>query len=190
MKRVGWLKFNIDATRPFTVKGILDLNHFPHLSEAIEVDERIATGVLCSPYGILRLHIRLTRRAFVPGEVVRVEGRIVNESDSRVKSSFVMLQEHTEFTSTKKTRLEVRGICGSEGPIVGARESGLWNGPLFRIPPLPPTKLASCNIINVQYCIVFEILMSGFFGKKLKLVVPITVGTIPFRATFQALRPR
>ncbi|CAL8118048.1 unnamed protein product [Orchesella dallaii] len=55
-----------------------------------------------------------------------------------------------------------------------------------KIPTIPPTRLATCRVIDVQYHLKLELALPNI-SINLKDEVPITIGTIPLRDTFANL---
>ena len=61
--------------------------------------------------------------------------------------------------------------------------SDSWDGELIYIPPVPPTGLEGCNIIDVSYSLKFEVEPRGFNlwdnDRGVEVSFPITIGNIP-----------
>lgn len=57
--------------------------------------------------------------------------------------------------------------------------------PTVPIPPLPASGILGCNIIDVQYFAEIILDPSGAH-RSIKIFIPITVGSIPFRQDFNA----
>lgn len=63
------------------------------------------------------------------------------------------------------------------GPVP-AHGSNTCNNPIS-IPPLPPSNLTNCSLIDLDYELQIEVRVSGFH-KNLTGKIPITIGTVPF----------
>jgi len=53
--------------------------------------------------------------------------------------------------------MDKRTIRTIRGPEVTKGEVELWEGDVLKIPPVPPTRLCGCRIIDVQYVIKVSI---------------------------------
>ena len=65
------------------------------------------------------------------------------------------------YKSRDKTRRDVGTVCELSRGEIRPGDSCLWNDEVLEVPPLPPTRLDFCSIINLSYClevryVVFE----------------------------------
>ncbi len=67
-------------------------------------------------------------------------------------------------------------------------ETGSWDNYLIPVPPLPPSQLQNCRIIDINYFLLFEVTPSGL-SFDLRLRTPITIGSVPLRSAFAAMAP-
>jgi hypothetical protein len=55
------------------------------------------------------------------------------------------------FHAKGNTLEDIRVVRKVRGPTVSPGESEMWEGDIFQVPPIPPTRLGNCAIIDVQY---------------------------------------
>jgi hypothetical protein len=61
-----------------------------------------------------------------------------------------------------------------------------WGNVGLLIPPLPPSNLIHCNIIDIWYSVELSVDPSGI-GFDLDVPINITIGTIPLRQQYQQI---
>merc|ERR1712059_63904 len=95
----------------------------------------------------------------------------------------VTFKAHGRYKTGRKSVVTI-----NRGPIdPGCQDN--WESVQIRVPALPPTELGrGCFIISVQYFLDFHVDPTGI-GFDLIVSIPITIGTIPLRQTFQFLAP-
>jgi hypothetical protein len=175
-------------TIPFTVNGILDLNIEPGANLALEQRKHKNLCCLFCKSGPVGFVLKSPKKGFVPGEILRFQVEMNNQSRRKVRKSTVTLIQNIYFHARGKTLRDSRIICKQDGPGVERGDSEFWMGNTLQIPAIPPTRLANCRIIDIQYFLQFEMDLSGP-SINLRGEVPIIVGTIPFRNMFQEFTP-
>ncbi|ODM93086.1 Arrestin domain-containing protein 3 [Orchesella cincta] len=177
-----------DATcmLPFTVNGILDLNVEPGASLSVETRKYKSMYCLCCTSGPVGFLFKLARKGFVPGEILEFIVELSNQSSQRVYGMKVTLMQVVKFHAEGNSKTIIRPIRQLQGPEVEPGESEIWVEKMLKIPPIPPTRLATCRIIDVQYNLKLELALPNI-SLNLKDEVPIIIGTIPLRNTFANL---
>ena len=86
---------------------------------------------------------------YVPGQSVPLCAEVENHSGREMLGSKVQLIQITAFHARNKSKI-VEKVLGElqRGPF---GESELWDHVPIGIPPVPPTSLPYCNIINIDY---------------------------------------
>ncbi|KAK3585316.1 hypothetical protein CHS0354_040265 [Potamilus streckersoni] len=79
-------------------------------------------------------------------------------SSRKVCCSSVELKMTTVFHATHKSLTKTKQICKLKRGPIGRGDTDIWNGELFQVPPLPPSYLIGCDIIDVRY--ILEVLYS------------------------------
>ncbi len=197
---------------PFTVNGILDLNVEPGSDLSYETRKYKSICCFCCTSGPVGFVFNMPRRGFVPGESIEFTAELNNQSSQPVYGMKVTLMQECKFHANGNSKTTLRPIRQVQGPQVGPGDSEAWIERLLRIPPIPPSRLATCLMIDVQYFLkvilkniiyilnsIFIYYIHLFFVSlqleltlpnmtlNLKEEVPITIGTIPLRNTFAHL---
>ncbi|KAK6174918.1 hypothetical protein SNE40_013477 [Patella caerulea] len=177
-------KFDHKCKRTFTFIDALDLNLETNAAQgAIQQGEKNLC-CLCCKSGPISAVLKLDRLGYVPGEDIRIHGEINNHSRRKMTSSFAEIRMTVQYHTPSKTRTVKNSVSKIyHGPI---REGGddIWNGEALVIPPLPPSNLRGCDIIDITYTVTLNVDPSG---PAFDLVVPqeIIIGTIPLKSVAQ-----
>ncbi|XP_059470699.1 arrestin domain-containing protein 17-like [Neocloeon triangulifer] len=178
-------KFDYEAKAAFTVISPLDLNADPKLAAPLSKEKIKIFCCMCCTSAPVYATLSLPCGGVVPGESLAPTVEVDNKS--RVSISQIKLQLIKTVTykarggNDKKCKVSIaekylpkvkRGA--SE---VFVREAGM------QIPPMPPSNLDNCSIIDLDYHLNAYFVTSGFhFDFEMRL--PVVVGTIPFSANF------
>lgn len=167
---------------PFTV--LTTLNIQPHLNERIQSVDSIQIGCSCCSSGIVSGILHIERQGFVPGELIQIFGEVSNASSKKMKDSLVILYVVTDCRATdcggrrktNRTTEEVARI--SRGPIK-PHSIQRWSGEALVVPPLTPSYLHGCSIIDIWYMLKVHVLPAGRCTCDLDLEIPfeIVIGT-------------
>lgn len=68
------------------------------------------------------------------------------------------MKQVVSFHAKGNTFTDKRTIRKVEGPEIGKGDTELWDNDFLQIPPLPPTRLANCRIIDLQYFLTVRLL--------------------------------
>eukprot|EP00918_Siedleckia_nematoides_P077365 GHVU01169182.1.p1 GENE.GHVU01169182.1~~GHVU01169182.1.p1 ORF type:complete len:404 (+),score=39.83 GHVU01169182.1:29-1213(+) len=180
-------KFDHNTKIAFTVVSNLDLNQDAMSLQPFQGSNSKTLCCLCCTSGPISATLTLDRLGFVPGESIHVKGEVSNGSSRLMDKSYAEITQAVGFHSTRKTRwVNSTVIKMKKGEIRGGG-SEIWND-ILQIPPIPPSRLIYCNIIDIQYQLRLVVDPSG---PALDLVVPadILIGTIPLRSMFQSFSP-
>ncbi|XP_076465647.1 arrestin domain-containing protein 3-like [Babylonia areolata] len=187
-----WVKVTIErpwnhdqsAKKVFTFICPVDLNREP--STACSVQSRKAKRLccLCCRSGPVSALLALGQRGFVPGETIHINGEIINSSRRKMAGSSVeLLMTVMYHTPTKSRAMTQQVIKVKRGPIP-AGVTDHWEEEKMVIPPLPPSRLNGCSIIDVKYTLELRV---DPVGPAFELHVPVEVivGTVPLHAVVQ-----
>lgn len=95
--------------------------------------------------------IMLDRGGYVPGDNILFSAKVVNQSPLKIKSTRVTLTETIEyFMSKKRVRMERRDLVVIKRDKIRPFTMDEMNEKMY-VPPLPPTNLQGCNLINISY---------------------------------------
>lgn len=124
---------------------------------------------------------------FVPGQTIEVTIRLNNQSNVDIEGTKVSIERNMQYVSQnprKKIKFESLSVKEVYGAGVKAAGSGDIKIDVM-IPPVAPTNMNSCKIITTNYQLRVIAKVSGAH-KNPHINIPITIGTIPLRATIQA----
>lgn len=181
-------KFDHEVKAAFTVIAPLDLNQEPRAAEPIKLDMTKTFCCLCCVSQPLNVHVSLPSRGYVPGQVMPIKINVENQSDIRVESVKLVLRKIVTFyartprSDEKREKLTVAEV--SRGPV----EPGttLSYDENLTVPPLPPSNLSHCGIINLEYNLKIEARVSQWYHRNLTDNTLVFVGTVPL-ANYQSM---
>lgn len=187
-----WLKCNID--RPWkvdknlhlyvTVISLLDLNMDPNSVLPITNSGAKTFGCMCCKTGPLTANISLPKVGFVCGETILFSATIENNSDKVMTKSSVKLVENDVFKAHSGAQKHVkRVILQHQQASIAPGDSFNWSNVGLLIPPLAPSNLIHCNIIDIFYTVELSVDPSGI-GFDLDVPCNITIGTIPLQQQY------
>ncbi|XP_053611866.1 arrestin domain-containing protein 3 [Plodia interpunctella] len=170
-------KFNQDTKMAFTVINALDLNLNPSYREPIHIQMEKTFCCFCCASPPLSVDVLAPVSGYCPGQVIPITVDIENKSNVQVHLVKVFLRKVVTYrasSATKKTKDIILTI--QEGPAP-AGSTKHWNLNM-EIPPIPPSNLVNCNIIDLDYDLKVECVVSGMHI-NLKDKKYITIGTVP-----------
>ncbi|XP_076628675.1 arrestin domain-containing protein 3 isoform X2 [Colletes latitarsis] len=172
-------KFNHECKIAFSVVSNLDLNTYQ--DKCLGIDDEACTNFYrccCITTGSLNVHFKVPSSGYVPGESLVLTINYTNLSNSVVITGITMkleqkLKFHAISAKTKHEYSEISSVKYS-GPFSNI---GLTTLDL-RIPPIPPSNLEYCRIINLNYKLKVLVHVSGAHFKFVRSY-PLLIGTIP-----------
>ncbi|XP_053657586.1 arrestin domain-containing protein 3-like [Anopheles marshallii] len=176
-------KFDQDVKMAFTVISPVDLNLNPRVKDPFKLELEKTFCCFCCASGPLNVIVHVPVTGFVSGQSVPVTIECDNASNVRVDNITINLRKllafhvHTPRRETKRKKELVTSI--SMGPIE-AGNSQTWQQ-FITIPPLPPSNLVNCGIIDVDYDIKVIAEASGMHA-DLDGNIPIVLGTVPLES--------
>ncbi|KAJ8303884.1 hypothetical protein KUTeg_017467, partial [Tegillarca granosa] len=180
-------KFDHDTKRPFTVICLLDLNLQPNAASGAQGTNSKMLCCLCCKSGPISGTVRIDRIGYVPGEAICINAETENLSNRKCDVS-ARLVMYTTFRATTKSRTSCTEVARLTHPTLEEGGSDIWSGERMAIPPVPPSFLVGCNIIDISYILEFVIDPSGP-AFKLSIPLEIIIGTIPLRSVLQHFQP-
>lgn len=176
-------KFDQETKVAFTVLSPYDLNMNPGLKDSVRITlEKFFCCCWCKS-GPLTCVVSIPKSGYVPGETLPIVAEVDNISNIEVLNVNFQFQKVVSYYSqyprreTKKDVLVLERI--QVGPVP-ARDSKTWNQPMV-LPPLPPSNLMNCSLIDLDYELLIDVKVSGFHT-NLTSKIPITIGTVPIMA--------
>ncbi|XP_062620948.1 arrestin domain-containing protein 3-like [Saccostrea cucullata] len=176
-------RFDDHTVLAFSVLSPLDLNQLPLASQGAEATDSKNLCCLCCKSGPIVGTIKVHRLGYVPGESVYFEASAQNMTGRECGMS-ANLEMVTVFHARSKSRSSVQTINSIQHQNLNPGDTNVWSGDRIILPPLPPSYLTHCNIIDIRYYLKLIIDPSG---PAFDLVVPIEIiiGTVPLHSAVQ-----
>ncbi|XP_050412712.1 arrestin domain-containing protein 3 isoform X2 [Patella vulgata] len=181
-------KFDHTCKGAFTVVDPLNLNMEPTAMQPAEGRNSKTLGCLCCTTGPISAVFRLGRLGYVPGESIGLYGEVNNGSDRLITSSYIELIMTVNYHARTRSKSVTKSLARVQHGSIDGGDTDVWNGDLLHIPPLPPSGLRGCRIIDIQYTLSLTVDPSG---PSMDLVVPINIliGSIPLQAAVAQYGP-
>ena len=184
--RSGSFAFNKRRKQFITINSICDLNLIQGASQPQTKSNSKTFGSLFCTSGPLSATFRIPRYGYAPGEFIPISVEVENLSKKLMNCTKARLYQDVKFKAPNGTKTRTRILQElTRGPIEAGDSFSYEDEPLS-IPPVPPSGLSGCRIIDVPYRLEFLVYRSGI-SIDLKVSIPITIGTIPLRIYFQQL---
>ncbi|KAK6180221.1 hypothetical protein SNE40_012413 [Patella caerulea] len=184
--RPWWLD---DKTKKaFTIIHPVDLNQEPMARQGATRNGQKMLCCLCCKSGPISAVLRLGRLGYVPGEAIPITGEIINGSRRKIDSSFADITMTVQYHATYDTKTEHQIVSKLYHGSILPGDSDTWNGDLLRIPPIPPTGLRGCRIIDITYRLALTVVPS-VIGFDLVVPIDILIGTIPLQPVARQYDP-
>ncbi|XP_061172552.1 arrestin domain-containing protein 17-like [Saccostrea echinata] len=178
--------FDEHTVQPFTVLATLDLNLEPSAANGGEAQNSENICCLCCKSGPILGTFKLNRVGYVPGESIYFEASAQNSS-RRVCNVFADLEMVTKYYAIrpkKRIYTETKLINRIQHQDLAPGQSDVWSGDRFVIPPLAPSYLGGCSIIDIKYSIKLVIKPHGP-SSKLHIPIEVIIGSIPLQSVIQ-----
>ncbi|XP_037038639.1 arrestin domain-containing protein 17 [Bradysia coprophila] len=182
-------KFDQDSKMAFTVISPVDLNMNPRVKEQFKLNLEKSFCCFCCRSGPLAFIATLPVTGFVSGQSIPILAECDNASNVKVNAIKFILRKVVAFHTnqprreTKKDKITIAEL--SVGPV-DEHGSQTWQQKLD-IPPLPPSNLVNCGIIDLDYELKVILDVAGAH-RNLEGKIPIVLGTIPL-VSFQPPAP-
>ncbi|KAH9523032.1 Arrestin domain-containing protein 3 [Bulinus truncatus] len=181
-------KFDHKTKRPFTVISDLDLNQTPGAMQSLQATKEKNLCCLCCKSGPIQATLHIDRAGYVPGEAIKIFADISNGSSRHMDKSYVNLLMYKSFHATTSTRVEAQEVAKVTRPSIPPHSEDIWSGEALIIPPLPPSYLNGCKIIDIKYVLKLNVDPSGP-SRDLEIPLDIIIGTIPLRSVVNCNPP-
>ncbi|KAL0821078.1 hypothetical protein ABMA28_005709 [Loxostege sticticalis] len=173
-------KFDQETKMAFTVINALDLNLNPSYREPIRIQIEKTFCCFCCASPPLSVDVQAPVSGYCPGQVIPIQIDVENKSNVQLHLVKIFLRKVVTYRATSPTpatkKIKNVVVMVQEGPAP-AGTTKHWNLQL-EIPPIPPSNLVNCNIIDLDYdfkveCVVPKMHLN-MRDKKY-----ITIGTVP-----------
>ena len=187
--RSGFFTFDKRQKQFITINSICDLNSTPGAEKPQTNSNTKTFGALFWKSEPLSTTLTIPRYGYTSGENIPISAIIENQSNKKMNQTKAVLFQNVTFRATngtKDTKILIREI--KKNGQIGAHSFDSWEGKSMRIPAIPPSGLGGCRIIDISYRLEFVVVPSGI-GYDLSVSVPIMIGNIPLKNTFQSILP-
>lgn len=174
-------KFDLTYKVGFTVVKQLDLN-YENPALKIPTKMEIVKTFYCGFCKTAPLYMAasIPMSGYVAGQHIDVSIHLNNESRIDVEDVRISLKKiilYNSQTPSMKTKEEILSEAEIRSGGVQKRNKGQFNQRIL-IPPVPPSNLNYCRVLNVSYEIHVTAKISGLH-KSPTIKLPITIGTVP-----------
>ncbi|KAI8777174.1 arrestin domain-containing protein 3-like [Biomphalaria glabrata] len=175
-------KEDVSVKKLFTVIYPVDLNREPTADQPIHNKREKRLCCLCCVSGPISASLSLSHKGYVPGETLYVNAEISNHSKRKVGSTSVELLMTTTFHTPIKSRSVTQQVASIQHGSLRHGDNDTWEGDPLVLPPVPPSYMIGCGIIDVRYTLELRVFP---VGPAFELSVPleILIGTVPLNST-------
>lgn len=140
----------------------------------------------CCQSGPITARCWLAQTGYAPGQAVLFNGHVDNKSRSPLVATRLELVEKSRFTAQGKHKEHTRTVLEKERRQSADVDCAVWDRVPLLVPPLAPSRLNHCSLIDVSYELLF-IVDPGTFSFNLTLPMEILIGSVPLRSGFDQL---
>lgn len=192
----------------YTLKGVIDTPHtfkklalksFTLLNEKINLKEfqvslskpcevRDSVGVVFFG-GKINAELSINKSGYVPGEKIIFKAKIQNKTLKKIIKCSVKLVQRIKFSGSRKDLMvkfkKVKHVLLdlvniTDDRIVPEKSDFMFEAKSFEIPKVCPSTNGLCELIEIEYFVVFEFRVDGSVEKLLE--IPIKIVTLPLDA--------
>ncbi|XP_068972904.1 arrestin domain-containing protein 2-like isoform X4 [Bombus flavifrons] len=170
-------KFDHECKAAFTVVSDLNLNLYREKCFGINDGIRKSfKRMCCCRQGSMDLQITVPSSGYVPGQTINTTLNYMNYSNELITKVSMTLLRKLQFCATSKTLNNIKVIkkASDFGPFP---KSGQITTEIL-VPPIAPSYLQHCKIINLNYELIVSVHISATYS-KMRRHYPILIGTIP-----------
>lgn len=194
--KIGRVRYYIQVTidRPwafddhtkamFTVADLFDLNTRPELVNGAKATDQKVLCCLCCASDPIIATIDVGRQGYVPGEMIVFNADINNKSNRTMTCSKASLIQQVKYHATNKTRTVNNCLQEQRHGKIEGGGTDVWRNERLFIPPVPPSYLLGCKIIDIRYLVMITVDPSGI-GFDLDVPVEVVIGSIPLASIAQ-----
>nr|XP_014098956.2 arrestin domain-containing protein 3 [Bactrocera oleae]XP_036233969.1 arrestin domain-containing protein 3 [Bactrocera oleae] len=180
------MRYDNKFKQGYTVISPYDLNLNPeHMKALQKIEEKtFCWSFCCGSKGPMVMHVKVPFSAYAPGQKIRFNVVLDNQSDVRCSDVKVRLMKKVTFTSrnpeAKRQVVEVKVADNHCGEVVKNNKAEF--NEYLQIPSTTPTSLENCSLIKVSYTLKFIAKVSRIHG-DLIIEFPLAIGTVPLYAS-------
>ncbi|XP_071544112.1 arrestin domain-containing protein 3-like [Panulirus ornatus] len=184
VKAVADIPWGLDITTKalFSVNHLYDLNLDNTAKYPVRSQKEKTVCCCCCAEGPISLSITAARSGYVAGQNIVVNGEVVNNSRSPIKYTEAKIVQQIQYITPRKTKEEIRTVQRVYRPQIHAGGTDVWSSVPLPVPAVPASHLQHCNIIIIEYFLMFIAKLGACKSAKLK--APIVIGSVPLQNTY------
>jgi hypothetical protein len=172
---------NFKVKKLFTIITPIDINQEEYLRP---VENDASKTICCWVFssGPVRFNAKTDRRGYCPGEAILLTILFENLGNRNVipQASLHQIQSYNANGKKVVSTSKFNTIYGSQ---IHSNSIDHWYSKWLRIPVIPPTIQSS--LVKVEYYVKISLLIPGSY--TLSAILPIVIGTVPFRGNRSSL---
>lgn len=174
-------KFDQETKAAFSIVANLDLNCEGRAMEPLHQELSKTFCCLCCGSAPLRVNIIMPVRGYVPGQAMSIRVNVDNQSGVVIENVKLILRKIVTFKAnnpriaSRREKIIISEV--SKGPVEAGGISDYEQ--TLDIPPLPPSNLTNCNLIDLEYNLKVEAVAQGWWHLNLKGNNLVFIGTVP-----------
>jgi len=133
----------------------------------------------------LSSNIWVEKTGYVPGEDILFCADVDNQTGNKFKASRIQLVETATYRTKLSTKVSERVL--HELTHKSFREVDIWDHVVIPVPPVAPSGLPFCTIIDVSYKLKFGLCRVGYSNSSLTLELNLIIGNVPLRRNLATL---
>ncbi|XP_040052305.2 arrestin domain-containing protein 3 [Gasterosteus aculeatus] len=145
----------------------------PQLQAPLSGSNSMTLCCLWCVSGPIAMTVSVEKKAFIPGEAVKVICDFSNASSRTATPKVVLQQKQTCYDNKLNKNAVVKNLARVSGRPVGAHTSYVHAELALPIPTLASLTISNCSIIDVDY--VIEVSLSARASPDLTVLFPIIV---------------
>lgn len=165
----------------FTVISPVDLNLMEKAREPEKLVMEKTFCCWCCASPPLSIVVSVPVKGYLSGQAIPLLAEIDNQSNVEVEKVKFLFRKHLAFhtSAPRMTKKETKSIGElAIGPFNKSEQRTVRQS--LDVPPLPPSNLMNCGIIDLHYDLQVICEVAGFHT-NLEGVIPITIGTVPLK---------
>ncbi|XP_066567949.1 arrestin domain-containing protein 3 [Amia ocellicauda] len=163
------------SVKEFTVINPVNIQS-PELLAPQMASKNKTVCCLCCASGPISLSARIERRAYTPGESIRIFAEIENGSTRTIRPKAYIQQKQT-FYAEGNEMFYVKKIVSVEGEPFFSGKTGTWSGELPKIPLDTSFSIQNCQILKVEYLVVVYVEIPC--AVNLSVEFPVMISSFP-----------
>ncbi|CAJ0597279.1 unnamed protein product [Cylicocyclus nassatus] len=198
-------RFNKRDKKVFTVVPIFDLNLLSHVALPVKETKTKNLGIILFRHGKVTVECETAKGGFVPGEMVLVSVRVINDSSKDIVKAEIRLTEVSNYVarwvgckippssfietaSGDERRTQRRKLATGEQEASIAQKSKGVIQLYLQVPSTVPS-FNNCPIVKVEYVIEVKLTSTGSINSNIEAEIPIVIGTVPVRGAYEDRAP-